>query len=67
MGALAITTTVLQLLPSLIQAGIDVIGLVNSTTAVITKAQAENRDPTDQEWNALDSQISALRAQLLAP
>lgn len=67
MGALAITTTVLQLLPSLIQAGIDVVGLINSTNSVISAAQAAGRDPTDAEWNALDAQISALRAQLLAP
>lgn len=64
MGSLVIATTVLQLLPSLIQAGIDVMDLINSTNGVITKAQAEGRDPTDSEWNALDAQISALRAKL---
>lgn len=67
MGALAIATTVLELLPSLIQAGINVVGLIESTSATIKLAQSENRDPTDAEWAALDAQISALRAQLNAP
>ncbi len=67
MPALAIATSVLQLLPALLQAGIDVMGILQSTNAVISKAQAENRDPTDAEWNALDTQISGLRAQLNAP
>ena len=67
MPALAIATAVLQLLPSLLQAGIDVMGLLTSTNAVISQAQAEGRDPTDAEWQALDAQISALRAQLNAP
>lgn len=67
MPVLTIATTVLQLLPSLIQAGIDVMGLLQSTNKVITNAQAAGRDPTDAEWAALDTQISALRAQLNAP
>jgi hypothetical protein len=67
MPILAIATTVLQLLPALLQAGIDVMGLLQSTNKVITDAQAAGRDPTDAEWNALDAQIGALRAQLNAP
>lgn len=59
-----IAVTVLQLLPSLMQAGIDIAGILSSTNGVIARAQAEDRDPSDAEWSVLDQQISALRAQL---
>lgn len=64
MPVLALATTVLELLPSLITAGVDVLSLIQNTSSVIKTAQSEGRDPTDDEWSTLDTQISALRAQL---
>lgn len=66
MGALAIATSVLSALPGLIQAGVNVLALINSTSATISKAQAENRDPTAAEWQVLDDMLSDLRKQAQA-
>lgn len=63
MGALALATTILTALPPLIQAGMDVMALLESTNGVIAKAQAEGRDPTDAEWETLDSMLTDLRKQ----
>ena len=63
MGTAELAITILQALPGLIQAGANVINLLNSTNTTIATAQAENRDPTDTEWNALDSILSDLRKQ----
>lgn len=54
----------LQLLPGLIDAGINVTNVINSATAVIKTAQSEGRDPNDAEWAMLDAQIQNLRDQL---
>ncbi len=67
MDALSLALSVLTQLPSLISAGVNVIALVKNTEATITKAQAENRDPSPDEWLALNTQIEALRAQLHQP
>lgn len=64
MGALELARSVLSQLPSLISAGVNVIALVKDTEATITKAQAENRDPSPAEWDALNAQIDGLRKQL---
>lgn len=66
MGTLTLATTILQALPGLIQAGLDVVALVNSTNGVITKAQAEDRDPTPAEWQVLDDMLSDLRRRAQA-
>lgn len=63
MTAISLALTVLQSLPALIAAGQNVIALINSTSATITKAQAENRDPTPAEWQALDDMLTDLRKQ----
>lgn len=67
MGSLEVALAVLAQLPGLISAGKDVIGLVNSTKATLETAKAEGRDPTNAEWDALNAQITDLRAQLHAP
>lgn len=54
----------LQLLPGLIDAGINVTNIINSAATVIKTAQAEGRDPNDAEWAFLDAQIQDLRNQL---
>ena len=63
MPVLVLATTILEALPGLLSAGMNVIALINSTNATINKAQAENRDPTPEEWNALDLMVADLRKQ----
>jgi len=57
MSALAIASLVLQELPAMIAAGRDILALVTQTNAVLTAAQAEGRDPTAAEWDALNAII----------
>lgn len=58
------TLQALEAIPSLIAAGQNVVALVNQTSAAVKKMQAENRDPTAEEWAAQATIISALRAIL---
>jgi hypothetical protein len=58
---------VLLALPDLIRAGRDVSEIINSTSAVIARAQAENREPTPEEWDAINKVIAVLRDELHAP
>lgn len=64
--AISLALTILTELPALIQAGVDVVGLINSTSATIKAAQDGNRDISDAEWNALDAQLADLRKQAAA-
>jgi hypothetical protein len=64
MGALAYAIQALQILPSLISAGVQVKGLIENTNASLATMQKENRDPTAAEWDALNAQIADLRKQL---
>ena len=64
--ALQFATTVLQTIPSLITAGAQVGGLVNSTNEALARMHAENRGPTPAEWDAMNGVISELRASLRA-
>ena len=64
MPALAMAIQLLTQLPGLIAAGIQVKGLIDSTRDTLEKAKAENRDPTDQEWDALNKTVEELRKQL---
>jgi hypothetical protein len=57
-------STVLTTLPSLIAAGAQVGGLIQTTNDSIARMQAENRGPTPQEWDAINGMISELRASL---
>lgn len=50
----------LESLPSLIQTGAEVIGLIKSTVNAVRTMIAEERDPTPAEWNALHAEIAAL-------
>lgn len=56
----------LEAIPTLISTGQSVVSLVEHSTSVIKTAQAENRDPTDQEWSDLNALIDSLRTQLHA-
>lgn len=64
MGALTLAITALETLPTLISASEQVLALISSTTSALKAMQAENRDPTDAEWQAMHDQIAAIRAQL---
>lgn len=64
MNALEIAVEVLQALPQLITAGVQVESLIANTVTVIQSAQSQNRDPTSAEWDALDAVLSNLRAKL---
>jgi hypothetical protein len=67
MGALAFAVQLLSSLPTLIQAGVDVTNLVKDSTDKLKGMQDEKRDPTPQEWDALNARIKALRDELHAP
>lgn len=54
----------LQLIPSLISAGIEIKGLVDQTRTSLEAMQAERRDPSQAEWDALNDTIKSLRTQL---
>ena len=59
MEVLALVGEVVGILPSLVSLGVDVANLVTKTQAVIDA----NKGPTEDDWNALDQQVTALRAQ----
>ncbi len=63
MTILSYALEVLNALPGLISAGVDVYDFINTTNDNIKKMQDENRDPTDQEWSDLNQLVEALRAQ----
>ncbi len=63
MSAIAFAIEALNVLPGLISSGIDVIDLINKTSADLKKMQDENRDPTDSEWEALNKIVEDLRTQ----
>lgn len=64
MGSLTLAITLLEALPALITASEQVLAMLNATTASLKAMQAENRDPTDAEWQAMHDQIAVIRAQL---
>ncbi len=57
---------VLNAIPGLLAAGQSVMGLVNNATVAVQNMQAENRDPSPAEWDALNKTIAALRSELHA-
>lgn len=63
-SAIDLAIEVLTALPSLVTAGEEALALMNSTTASLRAMQAENRDPTDAEWDAVHAVIATLRARL---
>lgn len=61
---LSYATQVLGVLPTLIQAGVDVVGFVRDASDKLSAMQAEGRDPTDAEWDTLNRAIADMRAKL---
>lgn len=62
--ALSFAIQVLNLLPGLIQAGIEVASLIQTTATALKAMHDEGRDPTDAEWEALHAATEASLARL---
>lgn len=56
----------LQLLPTAIAAGANVMNIINQGQAALQSMIAEKRNPSDAEWDALNAATKALRDQLHA-
>ena len=56
----------LEAIPQLLAAGQSVVTLVDQTTTNLKAMQAQNRDPSAEEWAAQAKVISDLRAILHA-
>jgi hypothetical protein len=54
----------LQLLLQLAQAGASLMTQINNTTSLMHRLQAEGRDPTQAEWDALDNSFKASQMNL---
>lgn len=64
MGALAFALAALQAVPAIVAAGNSLETYINNTSTAVQAMQAENRDPTQAEWDALNAEIAALQKQL---
>ena len=64
MDGLSFAIQMLEALPRLVAAGVDIKALVEQTSAKLAAMRAEKRDPTPQEWEQLNAQIDLLRARL---
>lgn len=64
MNALAMALQLLNALPALIAAGVEVKDLIEDQTAKLQAMADEGRDPTPAEWDDLNAKIDALRAEL---
>lgn len=62
--AIAFAIQALTQLPALIQAGADAVTAIEASIAALQSMQAEHRDPTQAEWDALDARITADLARL---
>ena len=67
MSQIAFALQLLNVLPGLVNAGINVATLIQDSRAALQKMQDENRDPTPEEWDALNQKIRDLRQALHAP
>lgn len=66
-AALLYAIQVLNALPSLIATGQNVLATVQTYRDAMERMAAEKRDPTAEEWAALNSAIDAQRALLHKP
>lgn len=64
--ALAYAMKALAMAPQLVSLGMDLMGHVKQTNAVLERAQAAGGDPTPEEWAALDAQAADLHARIQA-
>ncbi len=63
MEAISFAIEAFNTLPGLIAAGMDIIGFITKTNDALKLMQAEDRDPSDEEWDTLNKVIEDLRAQ----
>jgi len=64
MPAFIYATQLLGMLPSLLAAGKNVVDLVEHGNAALKAMTDEKRDPTPAEWDALNTKIRELQAEL---
>lgn len=55
---------ILELIPTLVQVGGDVVAFIKTSQASLAAMKAENRGPTDAEWSNLNATIDGYMAQL---
>jgi len=66
MNALALAIQALQSLLTLLPLGQQLAGMYQGIVANLKDMHASGRDPTPEEWAALDAAVKALEAQLQA-
>ena len=54
----------LELIPTAIQVGGDVVAIVKNGQSALSSMQSEDRGPTEAEWSNLNATIDGLMAQL---
>lgn len=64
MNVLAYVLQILAALPQLLAAGVEISAFVQKARDDVERMKDEGRDPTPQEWDALNAEIARLRAQL---
>lgn len=62
--AVAYVIQLLNALPGLIKAGVEVTSIIESAREALARMEAENRPPTPAEWDALNAEIARLRGEL---
>ena len=62
--AIAYALELLTSLPGLINAGAQVVDLIQNGQAKLKAFDAEKRDPTPEEWSDLNASIAAKRKEL---
>jgi hypothetical protein len=65
--AIAYAVQLVGALPGLIQAGVDITRTLREGQSKLQQFEAEGRNPTPQEWDALNAEIARLRGELHAP
>lgn len=63
-ATLLMALQLLQVIPDLVAAGVEVKGLVDEYSTKLNAMAAEKRDPTAEEWAELNATIQRLRSQL---
>jgi len=66
-GIIPFALQLLSAIPGLFASGEQAIAMIEANTAALKAMVAENRSPTQAEWDALNSVLSGLEAQLDAP
>lgn len=66
-SAIDFAISLLSKLPSLIQAGVDIMAVVNQGREQLQDMQAQNRGPTAEEWETLDASVNQHLGDLNSP